>query len=111
MIQSLVYLQDTIFKLLPMREDYDSGIDNHLGDYLEYVCVNFRGFMLRFPRLVDVHLGLTCIMNDLTFLRSHKDSIDEVKFSTWRKIVLHATNELKYIIDCTKGEGGEPRGH
>lgn len=49
----LTSLQGKIFKLLPMREAYDQGVDNHLDEYIGNLCANFMVRLiatLNFPR-------------------------------------------------------------
>ena len=88
-----------VFKLLPMKEDYDQGADNYLYEYLEYLKSNFDGAITRYTSLE----GMECIIevgNNISFLCSQEN----VSFSKWRSIVLRSTRLINLAISELKKE-------
>ena len=65
-------LRNKVFKLLPMREAYDRGEDNHLDEYLENLCSNFSGAFDCYPELADIR-EVVEVYNNVAFLKNNKD--------------------------------------
>ena len=81
----LTILQGKIFKLLPMKESYEDGIDNHFANYVENLYINSAGFMERYPELSeDKDFVEAC--NNIAFLKNNVG----VDIKTWRSIVLRS---------------------
>ena len=96
----LMHLRNKIFKLLPMREDYDNGQDNHLFEYIENLELNCRGAKERFVELKR-ESSFCEIQNDLCLLRT-----SSLPFSKWRNIVLRDTRKVNALIKEKEGRGG-----
>lgn len=90
----LVNLQNKIFKLLPMKESYASGADNHLDEYLDNLCDNIEGAFVNFPELAECS-ALVDVQNNIAFLNANKD----VSFKKWRSTVLRSTRLVHDIVD------------
>lgn len=77
-----------VYKLLPMRESYDLGTDNHLYEYLEGLIVNLRGSISEYSELANSRKYLY-VINELQYMRNNNTS-----FKVWRRIVLRSTREI-----------------
>lgn len=88
----LTHLQSMIFKLLPMKEDFDNGADNHLFDYIENLEVNCKGATERFPELKESTIFCD-VINDLFYLQT-----SDVSFGKWRNVVLRDTRKIHSLI-------------
>ena len=95
----LTTLQGKMFKLLPMRESYDKGIDNHLYEYLSNLYDNCAGAFLCFPELSEKSM-LIEVQNNIAFLKN----TDDIKFSKWRSIVLRSTRLIHTVLDDYREE-------
>lgn len=96
-------LRDKVFKLLPMRENYDAGQDNHIDEYVKNLYVNFEGAFYCYPELVDFK-EMADAQANISFL--NKTDIDEISFKRWRSIVLNTTNLIqKALQKCKEKEG------
>lgn len=82
----LTTLIDRVFKLLPMKEDYDSGIDNHLPEYLESLYDSMSGSFGSFP-CFNENTNLIDVRNNISFLTK---SIN-LSHNRWRSIILRST--------------------
>ena len=89
----IIHLRDKVFKLLPMREDYDNGEDNHVFDYLDNLISNIEGGLLRFPSLSS-NANFIEACNYLVYLRSN----NRVSFKKWRSIVLRSTRLINSVL-------------
>lgn len=87
-------LPNKIFKLLPMRENEESGTDNHLSEYLDNLCANFAGAFDCYPELSDI-AELVEVRNNIVFLRGNQD----VEFKRWRSIVLRSTRLARTVAE------------
>lgn len=85
----LLGFRNDVFKLLPMKEAEDNGIENHLIDYLDSLVINAKGSMVAYPELAK-QKSYHYVVNNLSFLMSNT-----VEFSRWRKIVLSSTRNLQ----------------
>lgn len=93
----LLSLRGDVFKLLPMKESEMSGVDNHLGEYIEAMIINLAGAIKTYPALATQKQYLY-VLNNMNYLRDN-----EVDFKRWRKIVLNSTR----YIDNLYGYYGE----
>ena len=90
----LKHFRNKVFKLLPMREDYDNGHDNHLYDYITNLEIDCVGACERFPSLKNEPLFCD-VQNDLFYIRT-----EEVDFPKWRNIVLRDTRKIHSLMSC-----------
>lgn len=88
----LTSLRNKVFKLLPMREAYDSGEENHLDEYLENLYANYAGSFACYPGLAEVR-EIVEVYNNLAFLKT-----GEVEFVKWRSIVLRSTRLIQSAV-------------
>ena len=94
-------LRGDVFKLLPMKESEMSGLDNHMGDYIESLIINVTGAMKTFPILASQKQYLY-VVNNLQYINSHS-----VDFKQWRKSILNSTRNIDNL--CVQ-YGGEKNG-
>ena len=85
-------LRNKVFKLLPMREAYDRGEDNHLDEYLENLCSNFSGAFDCYPELAYIR-EVVEVYNNVAFLKNNKD----VEFAKWRSFILRSTRLIQTV--------------
>ena len=90
----LTSLQSKVFKLLPMREAYDNGDDNHLYEYLDNLQSNCNGAFICYPELCETSM-LVEVQNNLAFLRNSEN----VAFKKWRATVLRSTRLIHSALD------------
>ena len=90
----LTSLQNKVFKLLPMREAYDGGEDNHLYEYLDNLQSNYKGAFICYPEFGEKK-NLVEIQNNIAFLQSDRN----VSFKKWRATVLRSTRLIGMVID------------
>lgn len=95
----LFYIQGKIFKLLPMREDYDAGVDNYLYEYIDNLYSNYIGAFASFPGLRD-EIRLIEVQNNIAFLRD----VRNITFEKWRTIVLRSTRLIHSVFEEYVGE-------
>lgn len=93
-------LQGKVFKLLPMREAYDGGEDNHLSEFLQNLADNCAGAFICFPALSESK-WLVEVQNNIAFLIANQD----ISFSKWRNIILRSTRLVHSAIDELNKEG------
>lgn len=91
LITYLTSLQGHIFKLLPMREAYENGLENHLFDYIDNLYSNCAGAISTYPAF-STHKSIIEACNNLAFLKDNPD----VSFKKWRSTVLRSTR----LIGC-----------
>ena len=93
-------LKNKVFKLLPMREAYDSGADNHLSEYIINLCNNCEGAfachssLSAMPEIVEVR-------NNIEFLKNNLN----IDFKKWRSIVLRSTRLVSSVSSKYAREG------
>ena len=87
-------LQDKVFKLLPMREAYDSGEDNRLYEYIDNLLSNYMGAFVCYPEFGEKRI-LIEVQNNIAFLQSDRD----INFQKWRATVLRSTRLIGKVID------------
>ncbi len=85
--------RNDIFKLLPMREANDLGVDNHLSDYVKALIINGKGAMITYPELANKKQYLY-VINKLSFLAE-----DKTDFKQWRSLVLGATQDINTLFN------------
>nr|DAO56485.1 MAG TPA: hypothetical protein [Caudoviricetes sp.] len=88
----LTALRDKVFKLLPMREDYDNGEDNHLEEYLENLCANYAGAFDCYPELKAIE-EIVEVRNNIIFLKNNS----EIEFAKWRSMILRSTRLIQSV--------------
>ena len=89
----LTTLQNKVFKLLPMREAYDNGDDNHLYEYLDNLQSNFSGAFVCYPELSQNGM-LVDVQNNIAFLKNGEN----ICFKKWRATVLRSTRLIHSVI-------------
>jgi len=92
-------LQGKIFKLLPMREAYDKGTDNHLLDYIDNLCSSFDGAFVCYPELSNIR-EMAEVQSNVFALRENL----ELDFNKWRSTVLRSTRHIQTILTRDYGE-------
>lgn len=97
-ITYLTSLQSGVFKLLPMREAYDQGDDNHLYEYLENLQSNCKGAFACYPDLSQ-RSQMIEVQNNIAFLLGAQD----VSFKKWRSTVLRSTRLIASILNEYRG--------
>ena len=95
----LTGLQGKIFKLLPMREASDQGIDNHLEEYLDNLCANYEGAFICYPELSSIR-EMAEVQSNLFSLKSNL----KLDFVKWRSTVLRSTRLIQTILTRDYGE-------
>lgn len=91
-------LCNKVFKLLPMREAYDQGDNNHLIEYLENLCANFAGAFACYPELTATS-EIVEVYNNVTFLKNNQ----HIEFAQWRSIILRSTRLIQTVAERYKG--------
>lgn len=86
-------LRNKVFKLLPMREAYDSGENNHIDEYLDNLCANFSGAFDNYPELSDTR-EIVEVYNNIVFLKNNIG----VEFAKWRSVILRSTRLIQTIV-------------
>lgn len=95
----LTSLQGKIFKLLPMREANDQGVDNHLEDYLDNLCANYEGAFVCYPELANIR-EMAEVQSNIWSLKSNLNC----DFSKWRSTVLRSTRLIQTVLTRDYGE-------
>ena len=90
----LTNLQNKVFKLLPMREAYDCGEDNHLYEYLDNLQSNCEGAFICYPELGEKRM-LVEVQNNIAFLKN----AENISFKKWRAMVLRSTRLIHSVLD------------
>ena len=93
----LTHLQKKLFKLLPMREDSDRGVENYLSQHIEYLQTQFEGAIGYSPELLNEE-GFVDVFNTVVYLRNHAN----IPFKKWRSLVLASMTSLGSIIEARK---------
>ncbi len=89
-----------VFKLLPMREQYDRGEDPFLNEYLQELTLEANGAYQTFPELYD-KARYVSVTNTLQYMCCHWL---EMPFSSYRRSILKMTN---YLSALSKEVGNE----
>jgi len=92
-ITYLKKLLNKIFKLLPMREEYDAGADNFLFEYLEYLRHNYDGAFVLYPDFREDGY-LVEVQSNIARLGSE----DNIEFAQWRALVLRSMRLIHRAI-------------
>ena len=88
-------LINRIFKLLPMREQEDQGINVFLDTYVTDLAEEAAGACITFPELYEMP-SFVAVVNSLNYLRYHWL---ETEFSSYRSTVLKMTNNIACIVE------------
>ena len=91
----LTRFRNRFFKLVPMREDRDAGVDNHLKEYLENFYTDISGLFMRHPELSS----LPCLIEAYNNLAVLCNAENEIDFNKWRSIVLRSTKLISIATD------------
>lgn len=94
-VKYLTSLRNRVFKLLPMKEAYDLGEDNHVYEYLHNLYYNYVGAAICHERLFST-AELMEVQNNIAFLVNRGN---ELEFSKWRSMVLRSTRLIGSVID------------
>lgn len=94
-IPFLTNMIDRVFKLLPMREQYDMGEDPFLDEYLQELTLEANGAFETFPELYD-RPRYVSVTNTLQYMRSNWSSMT---FRSYRRSVLKMTNYLSALAE------------
>lgn len=87
-------LRNGVFKLLPMREDYDLGTNNHLDEYLVNLSVSITGAFECYPKL-SYEREIVEVMTNIAYL----SGTPNVEFARWRSIVLRSVRLISQVIN------------
>lgn len=66
----LTHLVGSIFKILPLKEDTDSGIDVGLKDYIDSVVIQVVGGRMTYP-ILDKNQQYISIVNSIYYLNNN----------------------------------------
>lgn len=94
----LTSLQNKIFKILPMRESYDQGVDNHLYEYIDNLADNCAGALALYPELKETKTFLE-VQANIAYIKT-----ENVEFKKWRSIVLRSTRLIHSLIESLSSE-------
>lgn len=83
----LTHLIGSIFKILPLKEDYDSGIDIGLKDYLDSLYMQLVGGRMTYKEL-DSNQHYISIVNTIGYLNSHDFTHKQCKREVFKCIKL-----------------------
>lgn len=91
-------IQNKIFKLLPMREAYDAGDDNHMPEFLENLYINFKSLIdndqdaKEYPELFEAYLNIVYLSENC-----------DINYKKWRSIILRSTRLVHCVIEKIGG--------
>lgn len=91
----LLGLQNKIFKLLPMREAYDMGVDNYVYRYVDNLKLNCVGATKVYPALIEEIRFLDVIATIATIA----DMKDKMPFSTFRSAIFRSTRLIHTLLE------------
>lgn len=81
MNEFLEHLVGSVFKILPLKEDTDSGIDVGLKDYIDSVVIQLVGGCMTYPELNDNQQYIS-VVNTVNYMNkndfTHKQCRREV---------------------------------
>lgn len=97
----LTSLQGKIFKLLPMMEARNQGVDNHLDEYIGNLCANFDGAFDCHPEFSS-YREMAEIQSNLWSLKANID----MDFAKWRSAVLRSTRLVQTVLTRYRVGGG-----
>lgn len=95
----LTALQGKIFKLLPMREASDRGVENHLDEYIDNLCANYEGAFVCYPELSSIR-EIAEVQSNLWSLKCNL----KCDFGKWRSTVLRSTRLIQTVLTRDYGE-------
>lgn len=91
MNEYLTHLIGVIFKILPLKEDTDSGIDVGLYDYIDSVVIQVVGGKMTYKKL-ETNPQYISIINAINYLNNNEFSHKQCKREVFRCI--NALQEL-----------------
>jgi len=98
-------LTGKIYKLIPMREDKDTGVEVFLDKYLDSLIIELVGAMDTFPDLGNDEQYIS-IVNTAQYMAHH-----EISVASWRRESFKMLNTLDRIrVRFDKYTGGERSG-
>lgn len=90
-----------IYKLLPMREDAENGIEVYLDKYIESLTIEMVGALETYPVLRENDRYIS-IVNTAQYMAHN-----EIKRNSWRR----ETFKMLHTLDCLKSMfGGDSDG-
>lgn len=92
MNEYLTHLIGSIFKILPLKEDSDSGIDVGLKDYIDSVVIQVVGGRMTYSSLAD-NVDYTTVVNTINYLNAN-----EFTHKQCRREVFKCINLLQTLI-------------
>lgn len=102
LVNYLLILRNSIYKLLPMKEETDNdGADNHINEYIDSLIINIDGASEAYPVLVTQREYLW-VINNLQYLKNN-----DVRFSKWRSIILNSTSAIDNLYRLYKGDNSD----
>lgn len=84
-----------IFKLLPMREQVDEGVNLFLDTYVSDLADETVGACVTFPELYEMP-DFVSVVNSLNYMRGHWA---DMEFANYRSTVLKMTNNISDIVE------------
>lgn len=96
----LVSLTGKIYKLIPMRDDKESGVEVFLDKYLDSLLIELMGAMETYPDLKTDEQYIS-IVNTAQYMAHH-----EIGHSVWRRESFKMLNTLDRVRNKFGGERG-----
>ena len=94
-------LTGRIFKILPLKEEMDSGNDVHLNEYISSLVRDASGALETFPQLKEMEEYIT-VVNTLQYI-----SLNEIDHAVCKQEVFKMLRILNQIEAYQGGNGGE----
>ena len=91
-----------VYKILPLKEESDSGKDTHCEEYIHSLCADAMGAIETFPEL-QINSSYITILNALQFL-----STNEFNHATCKREVFKMIRLLQQIEHEIGGASYEP---
>lgn len=89
-----------VFKLLPMREQFDQGDDPFLNEYLQELTLEANGAYKTFPELYT-KTRYVSVTNTLQYMCCNWG---KMPFHAYRRSVLKMTNYLSTLVEEVEDE-------
>lgn len=91
-----------VYKILPLKEEFDAGEDTHFKDYINSLCADAMGALETFPELRRMPSYIT-VLNDLQFL-----NISDFDHATCKREVFKMIRLLQKLEYEIGGASNEP---
>lgn len=88
-----------VYKILPLKEEFDAGEDTHFKDYINSLCADAMGALETFPELRLVPSYIT-VLNSLQFLNINEFDHHTCKREVFKMIRLLQKLEHKMGGNC-----------